>query len=85
MSLPQIPVFYHPMNPSSLIQTAAGQPQNIMISSGNPGAGSITPGSAPFHYSAVYSGKLPSIVISMICFFFIFRSSYVQFIFIGTR
>ena len=61
MSLPQIP-FYYQMNPSSLIQTAAGvgQPQNIMISSANPSGGSMTSGPTPYHFSAVYPGKYRS-------------------------
>jgi hypothetical protein len=57
MQLQQIP-FYYPFNASGLIQatTASGQPQNIMISSGNSSAGPTTPGLHPFHYG-VYTGK----------------------------
>jgi hypothetical protein len=54
MQLQQIPFYYHPVNTSGLIQAAAGQPQNIMISSANSSGG---PGT-PLHYTGVYAGKV---------------------------
>jgi hypothetical protein len=58
MPLQQIP-FYYQVNPSGLIQAtnAAGQPQNIMISSANSSTGQVTPGLTPLHYGGVYAGK----------------------------
>jgi len=58
MPLQQIP-FYYQVNPSGLIQAtnAAGQPQNIMISSANSSTGQVNPGLTPLHYGGVYAGK----------------------------